>query len=54
MAEPIVSREVIVSSARIAANQGHDINVTNPYPAGTAAHALWELSFRLAADEGSG
>lgn len=51
MSEPILSREAIVSNARAAANSSQNVDVTNPHPADTAAHALWELSFRLAADE---
>jgi len=49
---PILSREAIVTNARAAANRSQNVDVTNPHPANTAAHALWELSFQLAASEG--
>lgn len=51
MSESILSRESIVTNARAAANRSQNVDVTNPHPANTAAHALWELSLRLAADE---
>jgi hypothetical protein len=51
MAEQIIPRASIVASARAAANNGHDVNVTNPHPADTEAHAPWELSYELALGE---
>jgi hypothetical protein len=49
--EPILPRASIVASARAAANNGHDVNVTNPHPADTEAHALWELTYMAALNE---
>ena len=40
--EPIVSRESIRDLARIAANNGKNVHVANPYPAGTAAYVHFE------------
>lgn len=51
MSEPILSREAIVTNARAAANRSQNVDVTNPHPPLTAAHALWELSFQLASSE---
>ena len=39
---PIISREVIHEQARTAAEHGQNVHVSNPYPAGTAAHAQFE------------
>jgi hypothetical protein len=48
----ICHRAPIVAAAQAAANNGQHIDITNPYPAGTAAHALWQLSYELALGEG--
>ena len=47
----ILPRDTIRAQAVTSANSGQHIGITNPYPSGTAAHALWELSYRLAVDE---
>lgn len=47
----ITPRAPIVAAAQAAANNGQNVDVTNPYPAGTAAHALWERSYWAALGE---
>lgn len=47
----ITTRAPIVAAAQAAAHNGQHIDIANPHPAGTAAHALWELSYRLALGE---
>jgi hypothetical protein len=54
MAEQILPRASIEASARAAADRGQNIDITNPHPADTAAHALWELSYELALGESEG
>lgn len=45
MVEPIVLRETIRDLARAAANCGQDVQVANPYPAGTVAHECFVFDF---------
>jgi hypothetical protein len=53
--EPILPRASIEASACAAAtNNCQHIDITNPHPADTAAHALWELSYELALNECEG
>lgn len=49
--EPILPRAPIVAAAQAAAHNGQNVDVTNPHPPLTAAHALWELSYELALGE---
>jgi hypothetical protein len=52
MAEQILPRASIEASARAAAaNNGQNVDVTNPHPADTEAHALWELTYMAALNE---
>lgn len=51
MIEPIVSRESVRALAEAAAASGQKPHAANPYPPLTEAHALWELSYRLATGE---
>lgn len=41
MVEPIVARDTIRAQAIAACERGQNVNVSNPYPADSAAHALF-------------
>jgi hypothetical protein len=51
MVEPIVSRDTIRAQAQAAAERGQNVNVSNPYPAGSAAHAAFERDYWAAVHE---
>lgn len=49
--EPIVSRDTIRDLARAAADRGQNVNVANPYPTGSSAHAAFERDYWVAVHE---
>ncbi len=49
--EPIVSRDTIRDLARSAAELGQHVQISNPYPTGTAAHSAFEWDYWAAVRE---